>query len=498
MARDALRALRRHQVPAWWRDAKFGIFVHWTPAAVPGWAPVDSNIGELLANRNPEALAENPYTEWYENSLRFEHSSASRFHADTYGTRPYSSFVDDFVDGLSQWDPHDWARQFAATGARYVVLVAKHHDGWCLWPTEIVNPHRAGWHSERDIVGELREAVLAEGMRFGLYYSGGLDWTFDDRPIGNLGDLLAAIPRGDYPSYAEAQVRELIDRYRPSVLWNDIAWPAQGARLWPMLADYYRDVPDGVINDRWMPWVSPMAAMKLPPMRLAADALNARATRSEGGLIPPKPPHFDVRTPEYMVFDDVQPDPWECVRGMDHSFGYNRNSEPEHFLTAEHLVATAADIVAKGGNLLLNVGPRGEDAAIPPQQQTLLGALGDWTDGAGRSAVGSRPWVYSHARSGEGHDLRFWAKDRSVFVAASASSPDRVDPENPVSAGSGPATEQMTVAEIGITPTTTVHDADGAVVHFSPAVHGGVEFRWSPPHPWAVLELRDVTATAAS
>ena len=116
-----------------------------------------------------------------------------------------------------------------------MVLVAKHHDGYCLWPTGVDNPCRPGWHSRRDVVGELAGAVRAAGMRFGLYYSGGLDWTFDDRPLGSMADVLAAVPRGEYPAYAEAQVRELIDRYRPSVLWNDIAWPDTGSRLWPLL-----------------------------------------------------------------------------------------------------------------------------------------------------------------------------------------------------------------------------------------------------------------------
>lgn len=90
------------------------------------------------------------------------------------------------------------------------------------------NPHRPGWHSRRDVVGELAEAVRGVGLRFGLYYCGGMDWTFDHRPVGSMSDVLAAIPRGAYPAYADAQVRELIDRYRPSVLWNDVAW--SGAR----------------------------------------------------------------------------------------------------------------------------------------------------------------------------------------------------------------------------------------------------------------------------
>ena len=92
--RSELKALRRHRVPTWWSDAKLGIFVHWTPASVAGFAPVDSEIGELLAAADPDALAENPYTEWYENSLRFPGSSASRYHRETFGLMPYSELAD--------------------------------------------------------------------------------------------------------------------------------------------------------------------------------------------------------------------------------------------------------------------------------------------------------------------------------------------------------------------------------------------------------------------
>lgn len=450
-----LAQLRRHRVPTWWSDAKLGIFIHWTPASVPGWAPVDSHVGELLAAGRPDALAEAPYTEWYANSLRFPHSSVSQHHREVHGSTPYDHFADVFREGLDRWDPDDWARRFRDTGARYVVLVAKHHDGFCLWPSGVRNPNRRDWTTGRDVVGELREAVLGVGLRFGLYYSGGLDWTFDDRPLGNLGDLLAAVPRGSYPAYAEAQVRELVERYRPSVLWNDIAWPGTGRTLWRLMADYYRAVPDGVLNDRWMPWNPVMATARSAAVRRLIDAANARANRGSTGLIPPKPPHFDVRTPEYTVFDHVPADPWECVRGIDQSFGYNRNSDESHFLARDELLGAVADITAKGGNLLLNVGPRGEDAAIPDPQLQRLSWLGEWMAAGGRSVRGSRPWVLPAARSPEGADLRFWARDEDVWVGV---------------LGEGPPT--LTVPGLSPGPTTTVSEAAGGPLAWEPAGEG--------------------------
>jgi alpha-L-fucosidase len=193
-----------------------------------------------------------------------------------------------------------------------VVLVTKHHDGYCLWPTSVPNPRRAGWHSDRDIVGELAEAVRDAGMRFGLYYSGGLDWTFDDRPIGTFADLVAAVPSDPaYGDYAEAQVHELIDRYRPAVLWNDIAWPFGGERLWRLFADYYAAVPDGVINDRWMPRSAVFDLVRTRAGRSVVDRFVVRSANS-GRTVPPTPPHFDVRTPEYSSFDTDRSDSTVC------------------------------------------------------------------------------------------------------------------------------------------------------------------------------------------
>jgi alpha-L-fucosidase len=486
-SRSELRRLRRRRVPAWWSDAKLGIFVHWTPASVVGWAPVDVQIGDLIAAGRPDALGSTPYTEWYQNSLRFPGSPASEHHRRVHGGCDYEVFVDAFEAGLAEWDPDDWARRFAATGARYVVLVAKHHDGFCLWPTGVAQPTARRWHTERDVVGELREAVLGAGMRFGVYYSGGLDWTFDDRPIGNLGDLLAAVPRGAYPAYAAAQVRELIDRYRPSVLWNDIAWPAAGGELWPLFAEYYRAVPDGVVNDRWLPWSPAMGAMQSAAVRRLADSLNARVTRRDRGIVPPRPPHFDVRTPEYTVFPDVPRDPWECVRGMDHSFGFNRASTEEHFIGHEELLGTFADIVAKGGNLLLNVGPKGEDASIPDEQAERLAWLGEWTSAGGCSVVGSRPWVTPEL-SGGGLDWRTWVHDRSVFAALVGG--DGAD---------GPL--EVRLPGVRATPTTTVRLVRGPGVRTDVewVDRGGVVGATLPADRGRlpVLELLDVDAAGA-
>jgi alpha-L-fucosidase len=379
------RQLRRRPTPEWWSAAQLGIFIHWTPASVPGFAPIDVDL-VALRRTHPAPQSELPYAEWYENSLRFPDSSVARFHRATYGDRTYESFAADFEAGLAGWDPHEWADLFARAGARYVVLVTKHHDGYCLWPSDVPNPHRPGWHTHRDVVGELADAVRAVGLRFGTYYSGGLDWTFDDRPLATPAEVFASVPPDPtYRDYAEAQVRELIDRYRPDVLWNDIAWPFGGARLRRLFADYYRAVPDGIVNDRWMPRTALWALLRLRIARRAFDAAARRMEeRADGGIVPPRPPHFGFRTPEYTTFEHTPPDPWEACRGIDRSFGYNRASTPAHHIGRDELLTLLRSVNAAGGNLLLNVGPRGDDATIPDDQRRRLRWLAE-ADGAGHS-----------------------------------------------------------------------------------------------------------------
>lgn len=364
-------------VASWWSRARLGIFVHWTPASVPGWAPPYVSPGELPAAGRRAPLGWTSYAEWYENSLRFPGSPAAAHHRATYGSRPYTDFGRDFEDGLATWDPAAWARSFREAGAGYAVLVTKHHDGFCLWPSGTHNPHRTGWHTARDVVGEFAEAVRAEGLRFGVYYSGGLDWTFDDRPIGTAADMLSAVPRGSYPAYADAQLRELIRRYRPDILWNDIAWPASATEI-RSLTDFYRfTVPHGVVNDRLLPYAPYWRGLSLPGATSLYNWWDRRTVAQGEGFVPRTPPDFDFRTPEYARYTGS--DPYEITRGIDHSFGYNRNSGPNAFIDRRTLTSLVRDTAADGGNLLLNVGPRGEDATIPAEQRLRLDWLAEET-----------------------------------------------------------------------------------------------------------------------
>ncbi len=186
-----------------------------------------------------------PYAEWYWNSLALGDTPVARHHEEVWGGRPYEDFVPMWQAAVSDWDPAPWAELFVRSGARYVVGGTKHHDGVLLWPSAVPNPNRAGWNAGRDLIGPLVDAVRARGMRCGLYYSGGLDWTFagpgaPENPSGmsDFGGMIAAIPRTEeYADYVHAHWRELIDHYEPDVLWNDIAHPP--ARPYREILDEY-------------------------------------------------------------------------------------------------------------------------------------------------------------------------------------------------------------------------------------------------------------------
>lgn len=359
--------------PDWYARPQLGVFIHWGMWAIPAWAPRGASITELFRDDYDNAFAVGPYAEWYPNALAVAGSPTEVRHAELYGDAPYAAFREPFEAQAQAFDAEAWVDLFKAAGASYVVFVAKHHDGFCLWPTQAENPHRPGWHSRRDFVGELAEAVRRRGMRFGLYYSGGLDWTFHHTPISNLGDMFACVPPGEaYRAYAAAQVRELIDRYRPSVLWNDIAWP-DGRDLPDLFADYYAAVPDGVVNDRWLGDTGFFDGLRDPAGRARFNA--AVKARPPGHESRPPKHHYDFRTVEYADGGDMGGAKWESTRGLGMAFGYNANEAVEDYLTGEGLAELYRDVTSKGGNLLINVGPRA-DASIPEVQQAPLRALG--------------------------------------------------------------------------------------------------------------------------
>lgn len=390
-----LESVRSHRIPGWFSDAKLGIFIHWGLYSTPGWAPLNKSPWEVVQTEGWSAwFGRNPYAEWYLNSLRIADSPTRRHHDATFGSRfAYDDFVPQFNTAIQQWDPGAWAALFRQAGARYVVLTTKHHDGFTLWPSRQANPAKGAYHASRDLTGELTNAVRAADMKMGLYYSGGLDWTFVETPIQDISTMFMTVPQTpEYVLYANRHWLELIERYQPSLMWNDIAYPA-AANLPELFAHYYNAVPEGVINDRFT------QQFEFDP--------------AAGGFI--NRGHFDFKTPEYTSFDKITEQKWEATRGIGYSFGYNRNEGAESYLTLRDLVHSFVDIVSKNGNLLLNVGPQA-DGAIPEIQRERLVGLGRWLAVNGEAIYGTQPWTIADGQTVEGPDVRFTAGHDAIYA----------------------------------------------------------------------------------
>lgn len=377
MATESEEPWEGRETPAWFDEAKLGLFVHWNAAAIPAFAPVTSVHDLPDGIERWERL---PYAEMYQNALNLPNSPTARHHAERYGDLPYDAFVAEFRDRmLPAWDPGPLADLCLRSGARYLILTTKTEDGFLLWPSAHPNPRKPRWQSERDVVGDLATSVRERGLRFGTYYSGGIDWTFQGLPVTDHASFLAAMPQsGEYVAYIEAHWRELIQRYRPCSLWNDYCYPA-GGDVPGLLRRYLEHVPDGVVNNRFHPL--------------------------EPNILEPAPIYSDFVTPEYSF--EGSPDlKWEACRGLGASFGYNREEREDSYMSSTELIHSFVDIVARGGNLLINVGPTGA-GAIPRAQARSLLELGWWLRVNGEALYGSRPWTRTFGVTGDGVGVRF-------------------------------------------------------------------------------------------
>lgn len=319
-------SLDKRPVPQWYRDAKFGIFIHWGVYSVPGFR----KKGE--------------YAEWYQNGLNTGDSSTIAYHKKKYGDLSYYDLVGQFKAEL--FNPDEWASLIERSGARYVVLTSKHHDGFALWPSKEAtrdwgfpwNAMEAGPH--RDLVGDLFTALRKTTVHAGLYYSL-YEWY---NPIW-LKDRKKYVAYHMWP-----QMKDVIERYKPDVFWTDGEWeePAETWKSPEFLAWLYNESPvkDKVVTyDRW----------------------GAGIRFKHGG----------VYTPEYQPDISFEDHYWEESRGMGYSYGYNRNEDSWDYNTAEAMVMQLVDKVSGGGNFLLDIGPDA-DGKIPPIMEERLLQIGEW------------------------------------------------------------------------------------------------------------------------
>jgi alpha-L-fucosidase len=338
-------------VPEWFQNAKFGIFIHWGVFSVPAYAPTDVSVYEK-------------YAEWYwrrqtdPNSKTYQ--SFNDFHNKVYGKDfKYQDFVKDFK--AEMFKPEDWAKLFKASGAKYVVLTSKHHEGFTLWPSaQSWNWNAVDVGPHRDLAGDLIKAVKGSGLRMGYYYS--------------LYEWFNPLYHSDVKKYVDEhmmpQMKDLVTRYQPDVFWTDGEWdhPSETWRSTEFLAWLYNESPvknDVVVNDRW-----------------------GKETRSvHGGIYTTE---YDLVHDQTSVGKKIE-HPWEECRGIGGSFGYNRNENLADYSTSKQLIHILIDKVARGGNLLLNIGPTA-DGRIPVIMQQRLIDMGAWLNVNGEAIYDTRAW----------------------------------------------------------------------------------------------------------
>lgn len=338
-------------VPAWFENAKFGIFIHWGVYSVPAWAPADAEIGTYAK-----------YSEWYW-WRKNEDSPAGKlfrdYHNNTYGEDfKYQDFSSSF--NAKHFEPEKWAELFKSAGAKYVVLTSKHHEGYTLWPSA----QSWNWNSvdigpHRDLCGDLNDAVKATGLHMGFYYS--------------LFEWYNPLYKNDLEKYVNdymiPQMKDLVMSYEPDILWTDGEWehPSEVWKSTEFLSWLYNSSPVKntiVVNDRW-----------------------GKETRGvHGGFF----------TTEYDLVHDQKgigeiDRPWEECRGIGSSFGYNQVEDLDNYMTSDALIDLLIEKVAGGGNLLLDIGPTA-DGRIPVIQQQRLLDIGKWMNVNGEAIYGTRRW----------------------------------------------------------------------------------------------------------
>jgi alpha-L-fucosidase len=336
----AWESLDRRPVPQWYKDAKFGIFIHWGVYSVPGY----SKKGE--------------YAEWYQHGLNSGDTTRIQYHKKKFGDLTYYQLAGQFKAEL--YNPDEWARVIEQSGAKYVVLTSKHHDGFANWPSKQTaiawsmpwNAATTGPH--RDLLGDLFTALRKTSVHPGMYYS--LYEWYNPLWLNNRPRYVT--------EYMQPQMKDLINTYQPDVFWTDGDWEDSDTTFQSreFLAWLYNESPvrDKVVTyDRW-----------------------GRNLRFH---------HGGVYTPEYQPELDFKDHAWEESRGMGFSYGYNREEDAWDYNSAQSLVLQLVDKVSRGGNFLLDIGPD-EHGKIPPVMQERLLQIGAWMKINGEAIYGATRW----------------------------------------------------------------------------------------------------------
>jgi alpha-L-fucosidase len=345
--------LKRHEVPNWYRDGKFGIFIHWGVYAVPAY-------------RN----------EWYPRNMYLEGSPEFEHHRATYGDHRefgYANFVDRFTAG--EYDPDAWASLFRRAGAQFVVPTAEHHDGFAMYHSDLTRWNAAAMGPKRDLIGDLAEAVRKQGMVFGVsshraehwwFMNGGRAFPSDVQDPG-LADFYGPAQPDQLPpndQYLEdwlLRCCEIVDRYQPQLFWFDW-WIEQ-----PVFEPYLREFASYYYN-RSTDW------------RRGVAINYKHHAFADGAAV------FDV---ERGQLAGIREEFWQTDTSVaKNSWCYTENNE---YKDPADLIGDLVDIVSKNGAMLLNIGPRA-DGTIPEQDAQVLEAIGAWLLVYGEAVYGTRPW----------------------------------------------------------------------------------------------------------
>jgi len=392
-------SLKQYKVPEWYMDAKFGIFIHWGVYSVPAFE-----------------------NEWYPRNMYIRNSPAYKYHLENYGPHDkfgYKDFIPMFT--AERWNPDEWAELFKKSGARYVVIVAEHHDGFAMYDCSYTEWNAVNMGPRRDIVGDLAAAVRRKGLVFGVSYHRAEHWWFFDGGMQFDSDVKDPRYHSFYgpakPSNTQPDKEflddwfmracELVDKYRPQIFWFDW-WINQ-----PVFEPYLRRFAAYYYNR-------------------AVEWFHFSESWSTGVVINYKHKAFPVATAVLDVergrLEDIQPFFWQtdtsiCMK----SWGYIKDHE---YKSANAIIDDLADIVSKNGCLLLNIAPR-SDGTIPEEQKKILLEIGRWLEVNGEAIYGTRPWkVYgegpTQVEGGEfkefkaspftGRDIRFTTKGDVLYA----------------------------------------------------------------------------------
>ncbi|VGO12946.1 hypothetical protein PDESU_01500 [Pontiella desulfatans] len=391
----------RYQVPEWFRDAKFGIFLHWGPYAVPAF----------MSEKYPPGMYD---PGWNKGGM-----NAFRHHQENYGDPSefgYKDFIPMFK--AEKFDAKEWAALFRQSGARYVVPVAEHHDGFAMYKSNHTRWNVADMGPKKDVMRMLADACRAEGMKFGVsshfalnriyYKTTDPKWDTNDPQFADLYWYPRdkdSKPDQEFLDLWWNRTTDIIDSYQPDLLWFD----------------YGLDKPG------WEP----------VHKKILAYYYNKGLDWNKGVVFQDKNMKYHCFPEDLIVLDiergrmsDVYEYPWQTDTSVGKiSWGYIENEE---YKTADYLLDELIDIVSKNGCLLLNIGPKA-DGTIPDEAKEILVAMGEWLEVNGEALFDTRPWkIYGegptkvskghhsekHNKEAGAEDIRFTTKDGMLYATA--------------------------------------------------------------------------------